>query len=320
MLQVLPPQPTSGLVSVPGNPVPPGAVVHSVVTSDGTKLRAASWPDEAPRGTVVIMHGRGDFIERYFETIAELRMRGFAATCFDFRGQGGSQRLWRNSYRSSVRRFSNYEDDLAAVMNTVVMPDCPPPYYLLGHSTGGLAGLLALRHRDWFERAVLTSPLLGVHPGGWPLPVARALAKTVPLIGGSSWFLPGYAKQPLVLAGFDGNPLTLDRRRFQRDVEVLKAEPSLGIGGPTFGWLRAAFAAMDEAHSRSGMKKSKTPVLIVAAGRDRVVNTESTRRFAAEAAGVSLVVIADAMHEILMERDVIRKQFFAAFDSFIGAD
>lgn len=312
------PQFLNELTSIPGSPMPEGGVVHAVTTNDGVRLRAASWRDPGTRGTVVLVHGRGDFIERYFETVRDLRARGFAVTCFDFRGQGGSQRRSSNPYRSSVGSFSKYEEDLAAVMTSVVLPDCPPPYYLLGHSTGALVGLGALRRRSWFEKAVLTSPLLGVHTGPWPMAVARGLARLVPMAGGGSAFLPGYARRPVVLGGFDANPLTSDRKRFERDVRLLLKQPSLGLGGPSFSWLKAAFRHMDDIHRIDRETRLKAPVLIVAAGRDRVVNTESARKFSEKAAAVSFVVIEDALHEILMERDPIRAQFFAAFDAFLA--
>ncbi len=297
--------------------MPEGGVVQLVTTSDGVRLRSARWSSPGTRGTVVLMHGRGDFIERYFETIQDLRARGFAVACFDFRGQGGSQRRSKNPYRNSVGNFSKYEEDLAAVMTSVVLPDCPPPYYLLGHSTGALVALAALRRRSWFDKAVLTSPLLGIHAGPWPMALARGLAHLVPLAGCGQAFLPGYARRPLVLGGFEGNPLTSDRKRFDRDVNLLQKQPSLGLGGPSFSWLRAAFNHMDAVHKINRDTRLHAPVLIVASGKDRVVNTEASRRFAQKAAAVSFVVIEEALHEIMMERDHIRAQFFAAFDAFV---
>ena len=45
---------------------------------DGLVLRVARWRPTArrTRGTVCILQGRAEFIERYFETITELRRRG----------------------------------------------------------------------------------------------------------------------------------------------------------------------------------------------------------------------------------------------------
>jgi lysophospholipase len=308
--------PIEGLVAIPGiNLLPEGAEHHMVTTPDGVRLRAARWRG-GERGTVVILNGRGDYIERYFETVHELRQRGLSVTAFDFRGQGGSQRPFNNRYRSAVASFQRYEDDLAAVMNALVLPDCPPPYTLLAHSTGALIALTALWRHSWFSKAILTSPLLGFHTGAWPLSVARALAHLVPALGGGAAFLPGYTRRPLVLSGFADNPLTSCKRRFERDVQLLLAAPSLGLGGPSFSWLRAAFLHMGRVRRISRKRPVGAPTLIVAAGADRVVDSEAARQFARQA-GIAFVEIRDAQHEILMEREPIRAAFFAAFDSFV---
>ena len=60
-----------------------------------------------------------------------------------------------------------------------------------------------------------------------------------------------------------------------------------------------------------------TPMLIVAAGADRVTDTAATERFALRLGGARIVVIDGAQHEILIERDVLRAQFWTAFDRFV---
>ena len=67
------------------------------------------------------------------------------------------------------------------------------------------------------------------------------------------------------------------------------------------------------------MTKPTAPVLIVAAGADRVVGNEGIRQLARKVPGVALTFIPDARREILGERDVIRRQFLAALDSFLPA-
>jgi lysophospholipase len=304
------------LVSIPGNPIPKGLTATMLTAKDGRKLRAAHAEVNDPKGTVVIACGRGDFIERWFETISDLTARGFAVAIFDFRAQGGSSRRYRNPYRDGVRSFREYDDDLTSVMKQMVLPDCPPPYYALGHSTGAQVVLRALQHRNWFEKAVLSAPLLGVDPDPWPTPVARFLCRLVPWLGLGRYILPGHAKRPFTLADYPDNPLTSDRRRFTRAIATLDAVPELGLGGPTFGWLKAAFAAMDELNKAAKPGSFRAPVLIVAAGRDRIVDSEAARRFA-KRAGLSFTMIPESRHEILSETDEIRAQFLAAFDSFI---
>jgi hypothetical protein len=65
------------LKSTPGNPVPPGATLVPVRTADGLTLRAAYWRPltRIEKGTVCLLQGRAEFIERYSETVAELRRR-----------------------------------------------------------------------------------------------------------------------------------------------------------------------------------------------------------------------------------------------------
>ena len=60
-----------------------------------------------------------------------------------------------------------------------------------------------------------------------------------------------------------------------------------------------------------------TPTLVIAAGADRVTDTRATERFASRLRAGRLIVVEGAEHELMVERDVFRDQFFAAFDAFI---
>ena len=93
-LPPLPPGRPLQLVETPDNPIPRRPNVMAVETEDGVTLRAARWrpTTRRDRGTVCILQGRAEFIEKYFETITELRRRGFAVVAFDWRGQGLSGR------------------------------------------------------------------------------------------------------------------------------------------------------------------------------------------------------------------------------------
>src|SRR5689334_19231096 len=98
------------LCDLPTNPVPEGAVAGYFTTSDGVRLRYAHWrrKGESYRGTVCLVQGRTEFIEKYFETIEDFRRRGFAVATFDWRGQGGSERLIRNKRHGYVESFDDY--------------------------------------------------------------------------------------------------------------------------------------------------------------------------------------------------------------------
>src|SRR5262249_62139395 len=77
------------LVSISANPAPEDVVTGAIQTPDGVNLRFARWaPPPGRKGTVLVLQGRAEFIEKYFETVRDLRARGFAVVTFDWRGQG----------------------------------------------------------------------------------------------------------------------------------------------------------------------------------------------------------------------------------------
>src|SRR4249920_1675937 len=132
------------LVSIPANPVPPDVVSGTFKTPDGVSLRFARWaPPPGRKGTVCLFQGRSEFIEKYFETVRDLRARGFAVATFDWRGQGMSDRGLSDRSRGHVRNFSEYATDLEAIMQQVVLPDCPPPIFALAHSMGAAIAIRA---------------------------------------------------------------------------------------------------------------------------------------------------------------------------------
>lgn len=304
------------LVATPDNPMPPHAECVSVRTRDGVTLRAMRAVPPDARGTVVVIGGRGDFIERYFETMRDLMARGFAVAALDVRGQGGSARPLANPYRGHLKSFSGFDEDMRAFMEEVVLPQCPAPYYAVGHSTGGHILLRVIRRQTWFSKAVLVSPLVGILYGFWPRPVAALLVNTANLAGLGWLFLPGQMRRPMGREHFRGNPLTSDARRWGRDSGTLEQAPELGLGGATFSWLGAARRSLAAV---SRMRRPLCPTLIIASGADRVVDNEAIRKLCRRVPGIALAFIPGARHEILSERDDIRRQFFAAFDAFIDA-
>jgi lysophospholipase len=306
------------LYSTPENPLPPGAVCVPVKTRDGVRLRAMyAQVEENPKGTVVLVGGRGDFMERYFETMRDLMARGYAVASFDFRGQGGSQRLLSNPLRNHVRDFREYDEDFDAVVAQVVIAHCPKPYFAVAHSTGGNILLRNLRRRNWFTRAIILAPLIGLLYGWWPLPLVRVLIFLSTTLGLGWMFLPRQNREPLGREDFPDNPLTSDRTRWERDAAVLDQAPLLGVGGPTFSWLKAARKSTAALRAMRPRDRFTCPVLMVAGGLDRVVDNEAMHQLAERVPGVSLIVIRESLHEVLTERDEIRNQFLAVFDAFM---
>ncbi|WP_417309400.1 alpha/beta fold hydrolase [Devosia sp.] len=309
------------LAVVESNPVPEGAQVGWFETADRMKLRYARFPkgEGAPKGTVCLLHGRTEFIEKYFETIADLQARGFAVATFDFRGQGGSQRVGAERRLGHVIAFDDYWEDLRAFHSSVLLPDCPAPYYLVGHSMGGLVALLAgARDRMMFERMLVSAPMVGLdkQPFG-PVGMAR-LTGVASMLGLGRLPVARQEDKPPSEANFAGNPLTSDLTRFMRQVDVLNARPELMVGAPTVRWAHAAFSGMAEAQRDSFPNAVKIPVLMLAAARDEIVSTGAIEQLGLRMRSGRHAVIPGARHELFMENDAIRGQVLAAFDAFIG--
>jgi lysophospholipase len=306
------------LVATPDNPIPAGAIVASVRAVDGVQLRIARWvPPVAPRGTVAILGGRAEFIEKYFETVQDLLDRGFAVAAMDWRGQGGSARQLKNPRKGHIDDFSLFERDLDALVGEVLGPSCPRPWFGLCHSMGGAILLAVARAgRCPFERVVMTSPMIGL--AGFKAPgVLRFLAGALDAVGLGGAYVPGGGARAAVAMPFEGNPLTSDPARFARAARVVAADPTISLGWPTVGWLHAAFRLIGEFEDPDFPRRTLTPILVVAAGADRVVDTRVAERFAARLRAGRLIVIDGAEHEILVERDQFRDRFWAAFDAFI---
>ncbi|HHI81803.1 MAG TPA: alpha/beta hydrolase [Rhizobiales bacterium] len=303
------------LASVTGNPVPQGLRCGEITTPDGKTLRYALCCDgPGTRGTVCIFQGRSEYIEKYYETIRDLKARGFAVALFDWRGQGRSERLLSNRRYGHVKKFADYETDLAAFMTGVVLPDCPPPYFGLAHSMGGTVLLQALTRRTWFSACVLSAPMIDLVTGKFPAGLVRTLSGAMSTIGFSRLPVPFVSLEK----NFRGNVLTHDRNRFEREKRMLAENSDLGIGPPTWGWLHGAINANERLGKMRGKDVLRAPVMLVAAGDDKVVSSQAIRDFSCRVDGAPSVVIDNAAHELLMETDALREQFWAAFDSFIS--
>jgi len=306
------------LVSIPANPAPDGVVSGALKTSDGVTLRFARWqPPPGRKGTVCLFQGRAEFIEKYFETVRELRSRGFAVATFDWRGQGRSERALSDPRKGHVRDFAEYERDVEAFMKEVVLPDCPPPIFAIGHSMGGSVMMRVARQGSrWFDRVVLSAPMIRLargRSGG----AAKTTIRLMRLAGFGSAYVPGGSEALVATGPYIGNIATSDPVRYARTKAVLEAAPDLGVGSPKVAWLNAAYRAMNEFSDPAFPSKIRQPLMLIAAGRDQVVSTAATEDVAIRLRAGSHLIIAGARHELMMEQDRYRGQFWAAFDAFV---
>jgi lysophospholipase len=294
-----------------------GAEPIDFAASDGAPLRGALFPIAGPRASVVLLGGRCEFIEKYFEVVRDLQRRGFAVAAMDWRGQGLSARSPAARGLGHIEDFGLYRSDLAEFVRRQVMPRLPGPYLLMTHSMGGVPALQLLADGDdAFRAAVLCAPMTQLFASPLRRAAARALAAAATRLGWSARAVAGVKEHSLA---FEGNILTSDPVRHARFRDLQLTAPEAAIGAPTYGWLRAALAAIDDLHRPGRFSALRTPVLIISAANDRLVASPDHAVLARASPLIECATVDGALHEILMERDDIRDVYWRLFDAFVGA-
>lgn len=298
-------------------------VIRGISTPDKIPLRACVWPlaeGAAPRGVCVLLNGLTEFIEKYQEVADELNARSFVVASLDWRGQGASERMAAGNRAIHVRDFDEYDLDLSTFIREVVNPLAAEgvPLVALAHSMGAHILLRHLRtSRPRFACAALVTPMLAVNTQPYPPWLTRIVTALFNLRRPSKRMVFGWNVDPATLS-FEKQRATRDRARWDRMQALLRAQSFLCTFGPTFGWLGAAFRSMRRVAERDFPEGIVTPVLVVAAGADKIVLTPPQGPYAKRLPKGQYLEIADAEHEILMERDEICAQFWKAFDHFVG--
>lgn len=299
---------------------PRGGGFDYFAAADGTRLRYGQWKPEREtcRGTILLMVGRREFIDKHFETIADLLDRGFSVCALDWRGQGLSQRSLANRQKGHVRSFEEYLADLRMFRAEIVAPRTGRPLSILAHSMGAHLALRYLGgdHGDC-ERAVLIAPMIDIYRSGLPKWVISAPVALALRAGGETAYALGQHDHDKRTRAFEGNPLTSDPERFADEGALIDKDGKLALGGVTNGWLHAAFESIRILQAPGYGARVDVPVLIVGAGRDTVVSNRALKKFAGTLPDCRFITLAGARHEILKERDDFRLAFWRAFDEFM---
>ncbi len=248
-----------------------------------------------------------------------MRARGvLRSRCSTGAGRGSPNARSPNARKGHVHDFSAYDLDLEAFVKDIVLPDCPPPLYALGHSMGA-AVLIRAAHqgRRWFDRIVLSGPMIDLAGRRGIALRARERTGHAADAGWAHPTCPAAAAPRSARCPFPAINLTSDRCVTR--ARSRSSRPS----------RRSASARRRSAGSmlRSG-RCANSPIRLTRAacasrccwsrpGRTRSSRRPAIGQFAVRLRAGSHLVIPGARHEILMEQDRYREQFWAAFDAFV---
>jgi lysophospholipase len=291
------------------------ATGYGFLERTGARLRHALWsPPANPRGTVVLMPGRTEFLEKYAtEVVGELLARGWAVMSMDWRGQGLSSRMLADRDKGHIDDFATYVADFQFFLEQLVAPAAARPVLALCHSMGSHLVLRALAENGPgpFAAAMFVSPMTGLSQE-WML---RSLLAVVPRwLGVEERYLPGNGPYGAAAKKFDGNVLTSDERRFRFTEQWFAADRRLTLGGPTIGWGRQAARSMSLLRTPGFLERIDLPAVVVSAEADTLVDPATHPEVARRMRRGEFVSVAGSRHEILMETDAIRARFWEVFD------
>lgn len=286
-------------------------------TADDKRLRVALWPCPEAKGTVLLMPGRGEYIEKYGLIATEMAARGYATVCVDWRSQGLSDRLTGDPTMGHIKRFTDYQVDLAAVIELARAEGLPKPHFVLAHSMGGTIGLRALYGDFELRAAAFSAPMWGLLLPGIQAPLTKLIPPVAIALGLGHLRVPGTNNRSYVSkVDFPDNVLTTDPDMFALMKRQTVSHPDLGIGGPSLQWLHAA---RTECRDLLKMPPPPQPAITFLGTRERVVSPDAMHQRMYGWHNGRLETVDHAEHEIVMETPAIRTRFFDAaarlFDS-----
>jgi len=259
---------------------------------------------------VVISQGRNESVLKYKEVAYDLHQQGYDIFLIDHRGQGFSERFGGDQHRGYVENFQDYADDLNHYITTLQLNKKYTQRYLLSHSMGGAISALYLQqYTHPFQASAFFSPMFSIDFGPLPTFMAKIIAYTSAEV--CSWFTDKACYVPAgkgyVKADFKDNHLTNSQTRFHSSQIGFETFPETQLGSATMRWVSTSINATEQVIKDAN--KIHIPLLILQAGSDKVVTSTGQEAFFNNLPPCQfneLITIADAEHEILLERDELR--------------
>lgn len=289
-------------------------------TPDNTDIRHGKWETGAlnVKGRVVLLNGRSESMERYYETAAALLKKGYHLYSLDWRGQGLSTRVTSNRQKGFIENYSQYTNDLEYFFENVVdADDKKGPLIILAHSLGCHIAMRYLLERGReVAGVVLLSPMFDIDTSPFPKAVAVMISKIMKFLGRGEDYAIGAGDFYRDENTFRNNKLTSDISRYMAAKYIIDNNPDLAVGGVTYQWMCASFDSIKKLNRAISESVLSSPLLIISAELDKVVSNKAQRNFARKIKTAKFVTIKGALHEILMESDEIRMKFWNEFDRF----
>lgn len=285
---------------------------------DGLNLRyyhASQGEGKEPKGCIVMLHGYCGFWGKFHEVAHFFWQAGFDIFFLEQRGHGYSGRQIDDKDMVHVIDYADYIADVKTFMDKIVIPSAGKiPKIIYAHSMGGaIAALFLEEHPEYFDAAVLSSPMFSIKTGSTPSIAVKLLCAKIRLLNQENLPFPGGKR-------FDGIPSfetssARSEKRYNYIFNQRLRDEHYHTYMMSNGWGAASFKATARLLRRAS--KVKTPVLLLTAGNDALVNMSGHEKFAKRASNVQHINYEDSKHEIYNDVDEVREKYFNDIFTFI---
>lgn len=289
--------------------------VHGV---GGKSIYCVRYDADAPRGTVLLVHGFTENACKFSELIYSLLQNGYSAVAYDHRGHG---RSWRDdavradTSLTHVSDFNEYVKDMDAVY-TQVVASMPKPFAVFSHSMGGaVTGLFLERRPQAFSRAVFCAPMIAPNTSGLPKPVVTCMCRFFKLLGKEKERI--FASKPYSGPERFETSCATGRERFDWYDKVKAAHKEFWNNGPTYGWLLNSVKVTRELLKKGEPERISCPVLLFTAENDGSVMPAEQETFISRITKGKHVFVQGARHEIYRSNDEVLFPWWHSILSFL---
>jgi len=295
---------------------PEGIKSYFITMKDDIKIRVCHWlNNKNTNGTIILQQGHNEFIEKYFETIQEFIDREYSVICFDWRGQGMSDRLLQDTNKSYIEDFQQHDKDLEYILENIIEKYFPKPLIGIGHSMGGCLMLSAFHNfPEKFDFGILSAPMFGFKNEKF----LRIASSAMNIFKKNTDFLIGSKPNMGKETPFEKNDLTTDKYRYKRTQQLVRKKPSVRLWGVTNSFAKAVNNRFKIIRKKNWAEKITLPILIINSLNDKVVDPEKIKEMSKRLKKSKIINFQNCEHEIFMENDNHRIKLWKSIDEFIN--
>ena len=253
-------------------------------------------PDGDVKAVLLIVHGVGEYCERYVNVVNHFVPLGYAVYGLDHIGHGKS-----DGEREILNRFEDFTEPLMTYYKMVKGWHPQQPIFVYGHSMGGLiTSFHLLEHQADFKGAIISAPAVKVPDNISPMVIAigNVLATIAPKVG---------------LIGLDTSYLSHD----QNVVDSYNADPLVFHGKIPARLSAEMLRAMSRVTAQAG--KISLPLFILQGDGDKIIDPAGAQMLYAKAGSKdkTLKIYTGQYHEV--HNELKREEMFKDLEDWLEA-